>query len=77
MRESNMLNHYKSIENGTDFTGEIPDIISIPSSNETENGFVVTEKISATRGSKNYQEILDSWMLQRGFIRDDKEGIVY
>lgn len=67
--DSNMLSNYISIATGTDYQGEIPTTVTIPSSSETDDGGIVTVLVTVSIGEEDYQNVLDSWMFVRGYIR--------
>jgi hypothetical protein len=63
-----MLNRFISIVDGSDYQGELPTIVRIPASHDVD-GITVTEWWTATVGDANYQDVLESWMFEQGYVR--------
>jgi hypothetical protein len=63
-----MLNRFISIVDGSDYQGELPITVRIPSSWDI-NGMTVTEWLVASVGDANYQDVLESYMFEQGYVR--------
>ena len=66
---------YINVATGERFIGTLPNVLTVPISKE-EGKFTLTEMVSAAYGEDHYQDVLDVWMLIRGYMKvDDGETV--
>lgn len=70
-----MQSNYVSIATGEAFKGKIPEPITIPVSRE-DKGIIITEAITAGIGDKDYQGVLDTWMVTHGYMRIESDTTI-
>ena len=64
-----MSKTYRRIDTGEEFTGELPESVSIPVSEASKDNpdLIITKLVSASKGDAEYQDVLDAYMFMSGY----------